>query len=118
RFLWLNRVVEVCFTVMVTIYAIFTNESIHGMVENAYKVTLVAAFVPLAAGLYWKRATTQSAVCAIISGIICWITLEFAANENLWPPLFIGFLASVAGMLAGSLLPQRYGITQHSTDAA
>ncbi len=114
QFLWLNRIVVVCFTVLVTLYAVNTTESIHGMVENAYKVTLVAAFVPLVAGLYWKRATTQGAACAIIGGLASWITLELAAIDGLWPPQFIGFLVSVAGMIAGSLLPQRYGISaQH-----
>ncbi len=112
QFLWMNRVVVVCFTVLVTLYAVFTNESIHGMVENAYKVTLVAAFVPLAAGLYWKRATTQGAVCAIVGGLASWIALEFAAVDGLWPPQFIGFLVSVCGMIAGSLLPQHYGAPQ------
>jgi SSS family solute:Na+ symporter len=119
KFLWLNRVVVVCFTVLVTLYAIFTTESIHGMVENAYKVTLVAAFVPLAAGLYWKRATTQGAACAIIGGLASWIVLEFAAIDGLWPPQFIGFLVSVAGMIAGSLLPQHYGrAPQHHVQAS
>ena len=119
QFLWLNRIVVVCFTVLVTLYAIFTTESIHGMVENAYKVTLVAAFVPLVAGLYWKRATTQGAACAIIGGLASWIALEFAAVDGLWPPQFIGFLLSVAGMITGSLLPQRYGLApQHHAKAA
>ncbi len=119
RFLRLNRVVVVCFTVLVTLYAVFTDESIHGMVENAYKVTLVAAFVPLAAGIYWQRATTQGAACAIAGGLCAWIVLEAAASDVLWPPQFVGFLASVAGMIAGSLLPQRYGVThpQHSNAA-
>ncbi len=112
-FLWLNRIVVVCFTVMVTLYAIFTDESIHGMVENAYKVTLVAAFVPLAAGIYWKRATTQGALCAIVGGLISWLALEFAAIDGLWPPQFVGFLVSVAGMFMGSLLPQYYGTATH-----
>ncbi len=105
-FLWLNRTVVVCFSVVVTLYAVFTDESIHGMVENAYKVTLVAAFVPLAAGLYWKRATTQGAACAIVGGLCTWIVLELVAIDGLWPPQFVGFLVSVTGMIAGSLLPQ------------
>ncbi len=105
-FLLLNRTVVVCFAVVVTLYAVFTDESIHGMVENAYKVTLVAAFVPLAAGLYWKRATTQGASCAIIGGLCTWIALELVAMDGLWPPQFVGFLVSVTGMIAGSLLPQ------------
>jgi len=119
-FLWLNRAVVTAFAILVTVYAISTNESIHGMVENAYKVTLVAAFVPLAAGLYWKRATTQGAACAIVGGLVSWIALEFVGSEDLWPPQFVGFLVSVAGMVAGSLLPQRYGAPprQHYPDAA
>ncbi len=117
-FLWLNRAVVTVFAVLVTVYAISTNESIHGMVENAYKVTLVAAFVPLAAGLYWKRATTQGAACAIVGGLVSWIALEFIGSDELWPPQFIGFLVSVAGMMAGSLLPQHYGVPsrQHYSD--
>lgn len=119
-FLWLNRAVVTVFAILVTVYAIYSDESIHGMVENAYKVTLVAAFVPLAAGLYWKRATTQGAACAIVGGLASWIALELVGSEDLWPPQFIGFLVSVAGMLAGSLLPQRYGAPsrQHYPDAA
>ena len=43
---------------MVTVFALHTDASIYKMVENAYKVTLVAAIVPLTFGLYWHRATS------------------------------------------------------------
>ena len=39
---------------------------IYELVSGAYQVTLVGAFVPLVCGLYWKRATTQGAICAIV----------------------------------------------------
>jgi len=74
------------------------------MVENAYKVTLVVAFVPLVAGLYWARANTQGAYLAIGLGLATWLPLELFAPEAGLPPQFAGFLMSVAGMLAGSLL--------------
>ncbi|MBI4206995.1 MAG: sodium:solute symporter family protein [Betaproteobacteria bacterium] len=109
RFLWMNRAVVVCFAVLVTGYAVFTDATIHKMVENAYKVTLVSAFVPLVCGLYWKRATTQGAALAIIGGLGTWTLLELVGSEELWPPQFVGFLVAVAGMLAGSLGPQWYG---------
>ena len=35
-FLWLNRAVVTVFAILVTVYAIYSDESIHGMVENAY----------------------------------------------------------------------------------
>jgi Na+/proline symporter len=118
QFLWMNRAVVVCFAVLVTCYAVFTEATIHKMVENAYKVTLVAAFVPLVAGIYWKRATTQGAALAIVGGLGTWIALEFAASENLWPPQFVGFLAATAGMVLGSLVPQRYGAAKAQARAA
>jgi len=109
RFLRMNRIVVVCFAVLVTAYAVFTDATIHKMVENAYKVTLVSAFVPLAFGLYWKRATTQGAALAIVGGLGVWIILELVGSEESWPPQFVGFLVAVAGMIAGSLAPQWYG---------
>jgi hypothetical protein len=49
--------------------ALNTEASIFKMVENAYKVTLAGAFVPLFFGIFWKRATTQGALAAIIGGL-------------------------------------------------
>ncbi|MCC7483765.1 MAG: sodium:solute symporter family protein [Burkholderiales bacterium] len=108
-FLWMTRAVVACFTLLVTLYAVTSTAPIHAMVENAYKVTLVTAFVPLACGLYWKRATTQGAALALACGLVTWLALESGNPDGLWPPQLAGFLAALAGMVAGSLLPQRYG---------
>jgi Na+/proline symporter len=83
-----------------------STESIHVMVENAYKVTLATAFVPLAAGLYWKRATTQGALASILVGLLTWIGLEMVAPDAVVPPHFAGMLAALAAMVVGSLAPQ------------
>ena len=117
QFLWMTRGVVVCFALVVTGYALHTDATIHKMVENAYKVTLVAAFIPLVFGLYWKRATTQGATCAIVAGLATWITLEIVNPSGLWPPQLAGLLASLTGMLVGSLLPQWYGMAQNGTRA-
>ncbi len=77
------------------------------MVESAYQVTLVTAFVPLAFGVYWRRASNQGALCAIGAGLTVWIGLSlFGPADPLLAPQFAGFLASLAGMIIGSLLPQ------------
>ena len=94
------------FTVGVTSLALNSQSSIYEMVENAYKVTLVAAFVPLAFGVYWKRATRQGALMAMVLGLLSWITLEYVAPEGLWPPQLAGLLFSIGGMVVGSLMPQ------------
>jgi Na+/proline symporter len=109
QFLFTMRVVVLVFTAIVTTFAMNTESSIYKMVENAYKITLVAAFVPLAFGLYWKRATRQGALTAIILGLVSWILLEVSAPEGLWPPQLVGVLMSMGGMLVGSLAPQLVG---------
>ncbi|HWI15880.1 MAG TPA: sodium:solute symporter family protein [Burkholderiales bacterium] len=109
QFLRMLRIVVLLFAAAVLTFALVSNESIYGMVENAYKITLAAAFTPLAFGLYWKRATTQGAALAMIAGLGTWLSLEFAAPEAMVPPQFAGLLASISGMIVGSLLPQRYG---------
>ena len=105
----MTRIVVAVFAVLVTLYALWALDSdmgIHQMVENAYKVTLVVAFVPLVAGLYWSRATTIGAYTAIIFGLITWLPMEFIApeGEGLMPPQFVGFLFAIVGMVIGSLL--------------
>jgi SSS family solute:Na+ symporter len=107
QFLFALRVVVVCFAACVTLFAINSDSTIFEMVESAYKVTLSAAFVPLAFGVYWKRATTQGAALAIIFGLAGWITMEIIAPEGVWPPQLVGLLMSTAGMIVGSLAPQR-----------
>ena len=117
QFLLMMRVVVLIFTCIVLANAITSNATIFQMVENAYKVTLVAAFIPLVFGLYWKRANSVGALFAILGGLGTWITLEVTRTEaSLWPPQLAGLIAAILGMVAGSLLAPRLGIlkTTHS----
>jgi SSS family transporter len=109
EFLWTMRAVVAVFAVGVTLFTLHSESTIYQMVVGAYKVTLVAAFVPLVAGLYWKRATRQGALWSILGGAITWVALELLAPDGLVPPQLAGVLASALGMIAGSLLPQWYG---------
>ncbi|NLF53236.1 MAG: sodium:solute symporter [Thauera phenolivorans] len=104
QFLWSTRVTVVVFTVLVTWYATSTESSIHQMVENAYRVTLAGAFVPLAAGLFWKRANNLGAALAIVLGLATWLLLEATVPEGDIEPQLFGLAASALGMLVGGLL--------------
>ncbi|CAN5287328.1 sodium:solute symporter family protein [soil metagenome] len=101
------RITLVIFTILVLIYAMtMRGKPIYEMVSGAYQVTLVAAFVPLVFGLYWKRATTQGAVASIGLGIVSWLALMYSDYAEAFPPQLAGLLFALAGMLLGSLLPQ------------
>jgi len=99
------RIILLTFGVLVLWFALNSESSIFHMVENAYKVTLVGAFVPLAFGLYWKRANNQGALLSIALGLGSWLLMEILQPDTYWPPQLIGLLFSVTGMLIGSMLP-------------
>jgi solute:Na+ symporter, SSS family len=110
RLLYVMRVAIVVFAFAVLMVALNTESTIFAMVENAYKVTLVGAFVPLFFGAYWRRASTQGALAAIFGGISSWLLIEFIVGDaSVVPAQLYGLLASVVGMVVGSLLPQWIG---------
>lgn len=100
------RCMIITFAACVLTISLNTNASIYQMVENAYKITLSVAFVPLAFGLYWKRANVQGAYLAMSFGFLAWITLEMFIPDHVFPPQLGGLIASITGMLiGGALLP-------------
>jgi solute:Na+ symporter, SSS family len=127
QFLKVMRTSIVVFASVVLGFALYSNASIFKMVENAYKVTLAGAFVPLFFGAFWKRATTQGALAAIFGGLCSWLLIEMLVSVGgetaglgnyayalvgigqAVPPQLIGLGVSMLGMIAGSLLPQWVG---------
>ena len=101
------RITMVCFASLVLAFALNSEASIFKMVENAYKITLAGAFIPLFFGAYWQRATTQGALMALIGGVGTWLICEaLIGGTSLVPPQLIGLGCSLLGMVLGSLLPQ------------
>jgi len=119
--LWTMRFVMGCFALAATLFALNTSGTMYEMVQNAYKVTLTMAFVPLAFGVYWTRASTQGAICSATFGLAGWIAAEYLCVRDwgvsetetpfLWhltviPPQMYGLATAVLGMIFGSLAPQ------------
>jgi solute:Na+ symporter, SSS family len=105
QLLWSTRITVAVFTVLVTLYATSTDATIHQMVESAYRITLAGAFVPLAAGLFWKRASNLGAALAMAFGLFTWLFLEFVSTMD--EPQLVGLVASFIGMILGSYLGPR-----------
>jgi Na+/proline symporter len=117
QFLLLLRVVLVTFTASALVFALNSTTTMYEMVQNAYNVTLVGAFVPLLAGSYWKRANTQGALLSVIFGIGTWFGVDMVAPESEIPSNLLGLAASAVGMLMGTLAPQIIRNAGHSIEA-
>lgn len=101
------RVTVLVFSALVLLYAIqMQGSSIYEMVSGAYQVTLVGAFIPLLFGLYWAKATTQGAIFSIALGLSTWLLMLMTPAGEEFPAQLAGVLASLVGMLIGSLAPQ------------
>jgi Na+/proline symporter len=91
-------------TIVITIIAIsmtFIKTNIYELVGEASALSLVALFVPLSAGLYWKKANKTGATLSMVFGTISWL---IALNINLGvPPAVFGFVISFLAMFFGSL---------------
>ena len=101
------RIAVLVFSACVCGYAIaMQGTSIYELVSGAYQIPLVGAFVPLVAGLFWKRATTQGAVFAIVLGLLTWLMFLATPAGEVFPAQLAGLIAAVVGMVIGSLGPQ------------
>ncbi len=74
--------------------------NIYELVGEAASVGLVSLFVPLTAGIFWKKANSMGATISIFAGFWTWIVASLL-NPSIEPILY-GLGASVFGMILGS----------------
>jgi SSS family transporter len=103
QFLLTLRIVLVAFTLAALLFGLNSKSTMYEMVQNAYKVTMVGALVPLAAGLFWKRSTAAGAMTSILLGLSTWLLAEAFAPDGYWPTQFVGLAFAILGMVVGSL---------------
>ena len=106
QFLLTLRTILVTFTCAALLFALNSKSTMYEMVQNAYNVTLVGAFVPLLAGAYWKRATTQGALASIVFGVGTWLGAAQLGEEVAIPANLLGLFVSAIFMVLGSVAPQ------------
>ncbi|RAI99906.1 SSS family transporter [Chitinophaga skermanii] len=101
KLLWIIRLSVVIVSVISLVMAL-SSQNIYELVASSSILSLVSLFVPLTAGLYWKRATSLGALLSIILGTIGYGVSEWM--ETAVPSLMIGLGASILGMLLGTLI--------------
>jgi solute:Na+ symporter, SSS family len=114
QFLLTLRLVLVIFSLAALLFALNSKSTMYEMVQSAYKVTLVSCIVPLAAGIFWKRANIPGAVLSVVFGLLSWTIAEWTTtDETVIPAQLVGLAFSIIGMVLGSFVPSAAPAAAH-----
>jgi solute:Na+ symporter, SSS family len=98
--LWIR--ISIVFVTAICIIMASYRQNIYELVAESSAFSLVSLFVPMTAGLKWKRANATGCITAMIAGMLFWaIANRF---ETTYPPSMYGLLASFVGLILGNYL--------------
>lgn len=101
HFLWILRFNIVSIAIISTIMAQWKS-NIYELVAGASILMLVSLFVPLVAGLYWKKASEMGALMSIVFGMIAYMGLS--SFELPFYPHLPALIVSAVMMVVGSVI--------------
>lgn len=101
HFLWILRANVIAVAVIATVMATWETD-IYELVAGASILMLVSLFVPLTAGLYWKKASRMGALFSMFLGMLSYLYLS-TLNLNISAHV-LGLAVSFISMILGSYL--------------
>lgn len=101
HFLWILRFNIIAVAIIATVMAQWKT-NIYELVAGASILMLVSLFVPLTAGLYWKKASEMGALMSLVFGMIAF--LGFSSMDLPFYPHLPALLVSAISMILGSII--------------
>lgn len=74
---------------------------VYTLMVDSWSILLVALFVPLTAGVYWRRATERGCIAAILGGLTAWLLFAWQLPD--WPADLLAAITTVPLMWIASL---------------
>ena len=68
-------------------------QNVFDLMVSSFAIIFVGLFVPLAAGVYWKKANTTAAMASMLTGAVGWIVL--ASVQDTYPGDLLAFFVSI-----------------------
>lgn len=83
------------------VWMAISRQNIFELVGEASAFSLVSLFIPLNAGLWWRRSSAMGSHLSMIAGLCVWAYFHFLAPVAI-PAIWFGLLASMFGLLIGT----------------
>ena len=85
------------------IWMAISRQNIFELVSEASAFSLVSLFIPLNAGLWWKKASPMGSHLSMMAGLLVWIYFNFIHPNDI-PAVWYGLVASIMGLILGTAL--------------
>ncbi|RYC68378.1 sodium:solute symporter family protein [Spirosoma sordidisoli] len=92
----------VVITLICVIMSTARDTNIFDLVGESSAFSLVSLFVPLTAGIYWKRANLTGCLWSMAAGLVVWLGCIWLETD--YSPMMWGLLASTVAMAGGSFI--------------
>lgn len=101
------RLTLVMVSLFVCLFALYSTNSIHQLVEDSGKITMVIVFFPLIFGMLWKKTSYVGVLAAIILSTVVWLSMIVYQNIHgvklPIAPEVTGFTVAFLMIVIGSL---------------
>lgn len=84
---------------VVSVTMALIRHDIYELVSESSALSLVSLFVPLVAGMFWKKANASSAIGSMLAGIASWLLALYLVTEI--NPMLYGLAGSILGLILG-----------------
>ena len=100
RLLRLSRL-SVLMVAAVSLTMALLRSNIYELVSESSALSLVSLFVPLVAGMFWRKTNAVAAIASMLAGMGIWLLALYLETEI--NPMLYGLAGSVAGLLIGQM---------------
>ncbi|MFC0184699.1 transporter, SSS family [Pseudarcicella hirudinis] len=104
--------------VLVTFFSIWmalSRQDIFTLVGESSAFSLVSLFIPMTAGLYWKKANLTGCIASMFFGFFTWLLCNFYLYTEV-PPILYGLLAGGIALFLGSFFPDKLNSSKFSAN--
>jgi Na+/proline symporter len=99
--------ISIVIVTVICIWMASQRQNIYELVAESSAFSLVSLFIPMIAGLKWKRANATGCIFSMLTGLLVWL---FCRNIEIeLPASFYGLLGSFIGLIIGNILGEKIG---------
>ncbi len=97
---------SIVFVTLICIWMASIRQNIYELVAESSAFSLVSLFIPMIAGLKWRRANATGCIFSMLTGLLVWLFCRYIETEL--PASFYGLIGGFFGLVVGTILSEKF----------